>query len=76
MVRPVRHSSRASPSPTIQRSGVYNGGAPNLISGCPNTALREQMRKSQNTARSNPPPMAKPFTAARRGLGKFHTSRW
>ena len=63
------------PSPTIQRSGVNSGGAPNLISGWPNDALSEQSRISQSVARSKPPPMAGPFTAAMTGFGKCQRSR-
>jgi hypothetical protein len=48
--RPVRHSSRATPAPTIYCSGVNSGGAPNLISGCPNTAPAEATRQRRRCA--------------------------
>jgi len=37
---------------------------------------RRQTRISHRVARSNPPPVAGPFTAAMVGLGKFITARW
>ena len=45
------------------------GVMPRPTSGCPNTALSEQMRKSQLMESSHPPPRAKPFTAATVGRG-------
>ena len=51
------------------------GVMPSPTSGCPNTAFSEQMRISQLIAISQPPPSAKPFTAAITGTGKVSSLR-
>ena len=48
---------------------------PSPVSGCPNIALSEQIRKSQLIASSLPPPRANPFTAAITGTGKVSILR-
>ena len=44
------------------------GSTPRLISGCPNLALSPAMMKSHIMASSQPPPRAKPETAATTGM--------
>ena len=48
---------------------------PRPTSGCPKTAFSEQMRKSQLMESSQPPPSAKPLTAAMLGIGKTSRAR-
>ncbi len=48
---------------------------PSPTSGCPNTAFSAQIRMSQLIASSQPPPSAKPFTAAITGMGKVSSLR-
>ena len=76
MVRPVRHSSRAQPSPTTERSGVKRGGPPRRISGCPNVASSLATRRSHMTARSMLVPTACPWTIAIDGMRSPKSSRW
>ena len=49
------------------------GMTPSLISGWPNFALSAAMMKSHIMASSQPPPRAKPATAAMIGLRRFAT---
>ncbi len=51
------------------------GVMPRPTSGCPNTALSEQILISQLMEISHPPPSAKPFTAAITGIGKTSNLR-
>ena len=51
------------------------GVMPRPASGCPNTALSEQILMSQLMEISHPPPNAKPFTAAITGMGKVSILR-
>jgi len=46
---------------------------PSLTSGCPNFALSAATRMVQAIAVSQPPPSAKPLTAAITGLPRFST---
>src|SRR5215204_5526839 len=48
---------------------------PSLTSGCPNFACSEAIRTWQAMASSQPPPSAKPFTAATVGLGDVSKRR-
>src|SRR3990167_2786724 len=67
IMRPVRHMSIALALPTarVRRCDPPMPGAtPSLISGWPNLALSEAMMKSAIIASSQPPPSAKPLTAA------------
>ena len=51
------------------------GTTPSLISGWPNFALSAAMMKSAIIASSQPPPSAKPLTAAIHGL-RVSRTRW
>ena len=71
IMRPVRHMSIALALPTARVSRCVPpmpGMTPSLISGWPNFALSAAMMKSQCMASSQPPPSAKPATAAITGL--------
>ena len=48
------------------------GVIPRPTSGCPNLAFEEAILKSQAMASSQPPPRAKPFTAAITGFSTFY----
>mmetsp|Transcript_14833 Transcript_14833/g.42524 ORF Transcript_14833/g.42524 Transcript_14833/m.42524 type:complete len:226 (+) Transcript_14833:443-1120(+) len=68
---PVRISSMALDLPTARISLCVPptpGMVPSLISGWPNFASSEAMMMSQDIASSQPPPRAKPLTAAMTGL--------
>ena len=78
MFRAVYSSCLAMPRPTMRgRRWVppKPGVMPRPTSGWPNMALSEQMRMSQDMASSQPPPRAKPFTAAMTGRGKLSIIR-
>ncbi|MPM71898.1 hypothetical protein SDC9_118869 [bioreactor metagenome] len=67
---PVKISSLAFANPTslARRSVPENPGVmPSPTSGCPNVAFSDAMRISHASASSQPPPRAKPFTAAMTG---------
>ena len=51
------------------------GVIPRPTSGCPNTALSEQIRISQLMEISHPPPRANPLTAAITGIGSVSILR-
>ena len=51
------------------------GVMPRPVSGWPNTAVSAQMRISQAMLSSQPPPRAKPFTAAMVGMGSVSMAR-
>ena len=76
IIRPVRHISIALDLPTARVSRCeppMPGATPSLISGWPNLALSLAMMKSAIIASSQPPPSAKPLTAAIQGLRVFFT---
>src|SRR5215204_3568969 len=73
--RPVKHRSRATPPPTMSCSGPYTT-SPNSISGWEKRAVSAATRTSDMTARSNPPAMAGPLTAATSGSGNRSTVAW
>ena len=66
------------PAPT-RRASLWVPPKPGVIpspaSGCPNTALSEQILMSQLMEISQPPPRAKPLTAAITGMGKVSILR-
>ena len=71
IMRPVRHISIAFDLPTkrVRRCvPPAPGMTPSLISGWPNLAVSAAMMKSHIIASSQPPPSAKPATAAMIGL--------
>ena len=71
IMRPVRHISMALalPMSRVRRCvPPMPGMTPSLISGWPNLALSAAMMKSHIMASSQPPPSAKPATAAIIGL--------
>ena len=71
IIRPVRHISiaLALPIARVRRCDPpMPGPTPSLISGWPKRALSAAMMKSAIIASSQPPPSAKPLTAAIHGL--------
>jgi len=75
-MRPVRHMSIAFALPIARVSRCdppMPGATPSLISGWPNFAFSLAMMKSAIIASSQPPPRAKPLTAAIHGLRIFFT---
>ena len=71
IMRPVSARSMALLLPTARGRRCVPpapGMMPSLISGWPNFALSAAMMKSQPIATSQPPPSAKPDTAAMIGL--------
>src|SRR3982074_2577172 len=71
---PDRMSCSAKPFPTKRGRRCVPpapGMSPNLTSGCPNLASPVANRMVQAIAVSQPPPRAKPFTAAITGLPRF-----
>ena len=71
IMRPVRHISMALALPTWRISRCVPpepGMTPSLISGWPNLAVSAAMMMSHIMASSQPPPSAKPATAATTGL--------
>ncbi len=76
IMRPVRHISMALALPTNRVSRWVPpapGMTPSLISGWPNFAVCDAMMKSHIMASSQPPPSAKPETAATIGLRRAAT---
>ena len=74
IMRPVRHISIAFALPTARVSRCVPpapGMTPSLISGWPNLALSAARMKSHIIASSQPPPSAKPATAAIIGLRRL-----
>ena len=77
MRSPVKHSSLALATPTRRaRRWVppKPGMTPSATSGWPNFALSAATMKSQASASSQPPPRAKPLTAAIHGLAECSTA--
>ncbi|MOA29600.1 hypothetical protein D3C78_1506250 [compost metagenome] len=77
IMRPVRTRSMAFALPTARVSRCeppMPGMTPRVISGWPNFAVSEAMIKSHIIASSQPPPSAKPETAAITGLRVAATS--
>ena len=75
--RPVKMSSFAREGPTSRGSRWVPpapGMMPSRISGWPSLALSPATRRSQHRASSQPPPSAKPVTAAMTGLGMRATA--
>ena len=76
--RPVKIISLASGPPMIRgRSWVppMPGKIPRVTSGTAKTALSLATTKSERIASSQPPPMAKPSTAAMTGTGQRRTRK-
>ena len=74
--RPVKIISLAIGAPRMRgRSWVppMPGKMPRVTSGTANTAVSPQTTKSESTASSQPPPIAKPSTAAITGTGQWST---
>src|SRR6266850_407987 len=74
--RPVKIISLASGAPTMRGSNCVPpmpGKIPRVTSGTAKTAVSEATMKSESTASSQPPPMAKPSTAAITGTGQWST---
>ena len=72
-LRPVSMISKARCAPTRRTRRCVPpkpGMTPSLTSGCPKTALGAARMRSQHIASSQPPPNAKPCTAAMVGAGK------
>ena len=73
IISPVSSSCSARPLPTRRGSRCvppYPGTSPSFTSGWPNFANSDAMRMWHAIASSQPPPSAKPFTAAIDGLGR------
>ncbi|MNT42282.1 hypothetical protein D3C72_1786990 [compost metagenome] len=71
IMRPVNAMSMAFDLPTARGKRCVPpapGITPSLISGWPNLAVSDAMMKSHIIASSQPPPSAKPLTAAITGL--------
>ena len=78
MIRPVRSSSFARPTPTIRGSRCVPpvlGVTARRTSGSPSFAVSAATRRSQQSASSSPPPSALPSIAAIVGIGRA-ASRW
>src|SRR5206468_227338 len=74
--RPVKIISLASGAPMMRGSNCVPpmpGKIPRVTSGTAKTAVSEATMKSESTASSQPPPMAKPSTAAITGTGQWST---
>ena len=74
--RPVKISSFAIGAPRMRgRSWVppTPGKMPRVTSGTAKTAVSPHTTKSESTASSQPPPIAKPSTAAMTGTGQWST---
>mmetsp|Transcript_12457 Transcript_12457/g.50101 ORF Transcript_12457/g.50101 Transcript_12457/m.50101 type:complete len:241 (-) Transcript_12457:150-872(-) len=77
IMTPVRHISIALDLPTARTSRCVPpapGMMPRLISGWPNLALAPATMRSHIIASSQPPPSAKPLTAAMMGFFNLATS--
>ena len=73
MIRPVRSSSFARPTPTIRGSRCVPpvlGVTARRTSGSPSVAVSAATRRSQQSASSSPPPSASPSIAAIVGIGR------
>ncbi len=71
IIAPLRMSCVATPRPTSRGRRCVPpkpGRMPSLTSGCPNRARSDATRMWQASASSQPPPRAKPFTAATIGF--------